>query len=133
MGKPTVLGGPMPVLDFRRDADYIAGVQLLGRLAPLLVVAPTSGTQEDLSAVVVDVPVVPAGGFKGHIGDGDAAFTAQWMQVTGPAKILTCRSVGDRPGETGSETLRSYQLPPHFCSSTGGTISAYFFSISGVL
>ena len=60
----------MPVLYPSGDVDDIAGVQLLSCFAPLLVVASSGHTDQDLAAALislVDVPVVAAAGLKGHI------------------------------------------------------------------
>ena len=72
MGKPTVRSGSVPVLYFRRDVDYIAGVQFFGGLAPFLIVSASCCTKQDLSAAMVDMPVVPAARLKGDIGDRNA-------------------------------------------------------------
>ena len=94
MGKPAVRSCSMPVLDFRRDAYHIAGVQFPWLAAPFLVVTATRSAQEDLSAVVMDMPVVPAPRLKGDVGNGNAAFTAQRTQVACPAEIPASHRVG---------------------------------------
>ena len=50
-------------------------------------------TKQDLTAVMVDVPVVPATGLKGHVGNRHAHIT-QGAQITGPAEILPGHRVG---------------------------------------
>jgi len=60
MGKPTVWSRPMPVLYLGRNVNHISRVQFLSGFAPLLIITPTRRTKKDLTAVMVDVPVVPA-------------------------------------------------------------------------
>jgi hypothetical protein len=60
MGKPTVRSRPMPVLYLGRNVNHISKVQFLSGFAPLLIITPTRRTKKDLTAVMVDVPVVPA-------------------------------------------------------------------------
>ena len=60
VGKPAVRRGAVPVLHLRGDLHHVAGMELPGGLPPLLVIAPAGGAQQDLPAVVVDVPVVSA-------------------------------------------------------------------------
>lgn len=60
MGKPTVRSRPMPVLYLGRNVNHISRVQFLSGFAPLLIITPTRRTKKDLTAVMVDVPVVPA-------------------------------------------------------------------------
>ncbi len=60
MGKPTVRSRPMPVLYLGRNVNHISRVQFLSGFAPLLIITPTRRTKQDLTAVMVDVPVVPA-------------------------------------------------------------------------
>ena len=53
-----------------RNIYHIARAQLLCRFAPFLIVTSTSHTDEDPSAAafgVMNVPVITAAGFKGHI------------------------------------------------------------------
>lgn len=60
MGKPTVRSRPMPVLYLGRNVNHISRVQFLSGFAPLLIITPTRRTKQDLTAVMVDVPVIPA-------------------------------------------------------------------------
>ena len=60
MGKPTVRSRPMPVLYLGRNVNHISRVQFLSGFASLLIITPTRRTKKDLTAVMVDVPVVPA-------------------------------------------------------------------------
>ena len=74
MRKPAIRRSTVPVLYAHRDIYYIAGAQLLCRFAPFLVKPSASHTDEDLSAAVfrmMNVPVVAAAGFKGHIVNTD--------------------------------------------------------------
>ncbi len=50
----------MPVLYLGRNVNHISRVQFLSGFAPLLIITPTRRTKKDLTAVMVDVPVVPA-------------------------------------------------------------------------
>lgn len=50
----------MPMLYLGRNVNHISRVQFLSRFAPLLIITPTRRTKKDLTAVMVDVPVVPA-------------------------------------------------------------------------
>ena len=50
----------MPVLYLGRNVNHISRVQFLSGFAPLLIISPTRRTKQDLTAVMVDVPVVPA-------------------------------------------------------------------------
>ena len=49
----------MPVLYLGRNVNHISRVQFLSGFAPLLIIPPTRRTKKDLTAVMVDVPVVP--------------------------------------------------------------------------
>ena len=70
VGKPTVLRRPVPVLDAGFDYHHVAGVEQLGGVAGCLVPARPSRDQQDLVAIVVDVPVVAATRFKADVADG---------------------------------------------------------------
>ena len=50
----------MPVLYLGRNVNHISKVQFLSGFAPLLIITPTRRTKKALTAVMVDVPVVPA-------------------------------------------------------------------------
>lgn len=50
----------MPVLYLGRNVNHISRVQFLSGFSPLLIITPTRRTKKDLTAVMVDVPVVPA-------------------------------------------------------------------------
>ena len=61
MAEPAVGRGAVPVLYAGRDIDSVAGIQLNGILALLLIIAAAGNAYEDLSAAafgVVDMPVV---------------------------------------------------------------------------
>ena len=60
MGKPAIRRSAVPVLDTGHNVDHIAGVQLLRLLAPFLIVAPACGTEQNLTAFVMNVPVIAA-------------------------------------------------------------------------
>ena len=50
----------MPVLYLGRNVNHISRVQFLSGFAPLLIITQTRRTKKDLTAGMVDVPVVPA-------------------------------------------------------------------------
>ena len=50
----------MPVLYLGRNVNHISRVQFLSGFAPLLIITPTRRRKKDLTAGMVDVPVVPA-------------------------------------------------------------------------
>ena len=58
MLEPAVRCCTVPVLYLRRDIYYVAGFELLRLFPPLLVPAASACDEEDLTALVVDVPVV---------------------------------------------------------------------------
>ena len=89
------------MLDPGGNVHHIAGVQLLGLLAPLLIVATPGHTDQHLTAAlggVVDVPVVAATGFKGHIEHPHLAG-GQGVQIALPHEILGKAIVGRTDGE----------------------------------
>lgn len=47
MGKPTVLGGSVPVFDFRRNINNVAGFERAGGLTPLPVPAAAVGYKKN--------------------------------------------------------------------------------------
>ena len=72
MTEPAALLGAVPMLYLGGNCHDIAGLQALGRLALLLIPALTIHTDQHLPAAlrgVMDMPVVPAAGFKGDVGD----------------------------------------------------------------
>ena len=69
----------MPVLDLGMDVNHIAGVQFLRFLSPRLVPAMSLGAEQNLSAFMVDMPVVAATRLKGHVGNR-AALVGQRLQ-----------------------------------------------------
>lgn len=74
MGEPAVFAGTVPVLDACWDVDAVAGMHLDRLLAPFLIVANTSDTNEDLASAffgMVDMPVVTAAGLEGDVEDAD--------------------------------------------------------------
>ena len=50
----------MPMLHFRRDIDDITRVHLLSRFSPLLIISTSGSTEQNLSAFVMNMPVIPA-------------------------------------------------------------------------
>ena len=69
----------MPVLYLGRNVNHISRVQFLSGFSPLLIITPTRRTKKDLTAVMVDVPVVPATGLKGLPNPLGAEWTSQWV------------------------------------------------------
>ena len=72
MAEPAALLGTVPMLYLGGDRYDIAGLQALGRLACLLIPALAVYTDQQLTAAlggVVDMPVVPAAGFKSDVGN----------------------------------------------------------------
>ena len=68
--EPGILGRTVPVLHTSGGVHYITGAQLSRLLAPFLIPAPATDADQHLSAAVLgvmDVPVVPAPRFKGHV------------------------------------------------------------------
>ena len=65
-----------------------------GRACPTPGSSPGRRYTGGSAPLVVDVPIVPAGGFKGHVGDGDAALTAQRAKVAGSAEIPARHRIG---------------------------------------
>ena len=54
----------MPVFYFRRDVYNISGFQLLCLFAPFLIIAPSACYKEDLTAFVMDMPLLRHPGSK---------------------------------------------------------------------
>lgn len=69
VGKSFAGYGPVPVFNFRGDVDKIAGRQVTGRLAPLLVPAVAPYADQHLSGHMVGMPVVATAGLKGNVTD----------------------------------------------------------------
>ena len=70
VGKPTVLFGPVPVLDLCRNGDDRTRGQTLDRLPFLLIPSLSCGADQDLSPTafrMMDMPVVAAAWLKGDI------------------------------------------------------------------
>ena len=101
MGKPAVRRSAVPVLYTGHNVDHIAGVQLLRLFAPFLIVTAPGHADKDLSAAfvrLVDVPVVTAAGFKGHIEDFDL-LRGDRRKIALPAEILCETVIGRAEGE----------------------------------
>ena len=101
MGKPAVRRSAVPVLYTGHNVDHIAGVQLLRLFAPFLIVTAPGHADKDLSAAfvrLVDVPVVAAAGFKGHIEDFDLR-RGNRRKIALPAEILCKAVIGRADGE----------------------------------
>ena len=61
----------MPVLNAFVNCNHVTGMQLPSGLTFFLVPAFPGSYQENLETIMVDVPVVPAAGFKVNVGDID--------------------------------------------------------------
>ena len=70
----------MPVLYLRWDIDHIPRFQLLRRFAPFLIVSAPGSTEQNLTALVMNMPVVPSARFKGDIGNADT-LRGQHFQI----------------------------------------------------
>ena len=122
MREPAIRCSAVPVLYTYRNIYYTAGAQLLCRFAPFLIVTSTSHTDEDLSAAafgVMNVPVVTAAGFKGHIVNADL-LRRKRCEIALPDKIFRKGVIGCADGKdhfilmlgfcVGSIVLRPYLL-----------------------
>lgn len=72
MGKPAIRLSAVPMLHIRRNDHCGTFRHADGGLALFLVPAFSGSTHQDLATAapgVVDMPVIPTSGFKGHIGD----------------------------------------------------------------
>ena len=50
----------MPMLHFRCNIDDITGFHLLSRFSPLLIISTSGSAEQNLSAFVMNMPVIPA-------------------------------------------------------------------------
>ena len=90
MLEPGVRRRAVPVLDPGGDVHHIAGTQLPGLPAPLLVPAPAADANEHLTAAAggtVDVPVVPAPRLEFHV-EHRHLLGGQGREVALPNEIL---------------------------------------------
>ncbi len=74
MAKPAIWGCAVPVFHSSRNVNTVTRFHLDGILAPLLIVPAPGHADQNLSAALVgvmDMPVVPAARFKGHIENAD--------------------------------------------------------------
>src|SRR5699024_9417478 len=93
MGKPFVPCRTVPVLNLRGNVYHVPGMELSGRLLPFLIPALAIGAQQNLPALMVDMPVVAALRFKGYIVYPDA-MDVQGFQIAVASKIPVIRFVG---------------------------------------
>ncbi len=78
MGKPAVLFRSMLVFHVGRDSNDCTGGEAHSFLALFLIPALAGGADQQLSAAalgVVDMPMIPASGLKGNIGQKYRALT----------------------------------------------------------
>lgn len=101
MREPAVLRCAMPVLHAIMGDDEIARMQLARRLALFLIPALAAGDQQQLEAIVVNVPVVPAAGLEGDVADADVdrRVADQGVEVALADKILGVGVVRGAHGE----------------------------------
>ena len=78
----------MPVLGLRRHVHHVAGVELNWLLAPLLVVAAPAHGNENLTGLVMDMPVVAATRLECDVGNVDFLARDQQCQIALPNEIL---------------------------------------------
>src|SRR3982751_398148 len=88
MREPAIPRRSMPVLRLWCNIYYVASVQLTGRLSPFLIPATAGSHEKDLPAFMVDVPVIPATGFEGHVSDRNP-FGRQHLQIAGAGKVAS--------------------------------------------
>src|SRR5574344_56540 len=67
MLKPRVFGSSVPVFYLCGYGDNGAGCHLYRFLAPFLIPTSTSHADEHLCRLMMDMPVVAAGGFESHV------------------------------------------------------------------
>jgi hypothetical protein len=85
MRHPAVVRRAVPVFDFGRYFDRIAGEQNTRGLTPCLIPAAPGSHQKDLAAFVVDMPVIPAAGFKRNVRNVERF--RQGIQIGLPAEV----------------------------------------------
>ena len=90
MLEPGVFSGYVPVLHFGGNGDDGARSQLLRFLAPFLIPAATSDTDQYLYLLVVDVPIVAAARLEGYV----VYTTAYIGQIAVANEILSIARVG---------------------------------------
>lgn len=76
MLEPRVLLSAVPMLYALGNVNHVARLKRDGRLAPLLVPTLASHTNKYLACPVVNVPVVAAARFKGHVAHGQYGLFA---------------------------------------------------------
>lgn len=82
----------MPMLHFRCNIDDITGFHLLSRFSPLLIISTSGSAEQNLSAFVMNMPVISASWLKGYICNSNS-FRCQHGQVTLSNKILCIRII----------------------------------------
>ena len=95
MLEPAVLGRAVPVLDTFGNIDDVAGMKLAGFFSPFLVPAASADADQHLSAAftgMMDMPVIPAAGFKGDVKNGHLR-RGERGQIALPDKILRIRVI----------------------------------------
>ena len=82
----------MPMLHFWCNIDDITGFHLLSRFSPLLIISTSGSAEQNLSAFVMNMPVIPASWLKSYICNSNS-FRCQHGQVTLSNKILCIRII----------------------------------------
>ena len=118
----------MPVLDSRRDVHHITRMQHLGLLAPFLIAAPASHTDQDLTTAfvgMVDVPVIPASRLKGdieypYLTGGEGGKLALAGKILGKAIVGAANGEHHSVGVSLFATVRRISLAPDLlCHAEG--------------
>ena len=98
MRKPARGRRSVPVLHFGGNVDDIPGVQFPGGFTSFLIVAATRRAKEDLTSLVVHVPIVAATGLKRDV-RGHHAFGRQKREPALAAEILGVGIIGAAYGK----------------------------------
>lgn len=84
--KPAVRRGSMPVFYFRRNLNHISRMEFLTG-CPIPDSNPVLPSLTESVAFVMNVPVIAAARFKGHVSN-HYSFCRQHIQITRPTKYL---------------------------------------------
>ena len=87
MLEPGIRSRAVPVFYFRRDVYNISGFQLLCLFAPFLIIAPSACYKEDLTAFVMDMPVIAAARLESHVADA-YSFCSEHFQIALSDEVL---------------------------------------------
>ncbi len=87
---PAIFLSTMPVLHTFRYFNDDTGFEFDGGFIPFLIPSTAGYTEQNLNGTVMNVPIVSASGFKGHV----VVTATQVCQVTLPGEILGVGIVG---------------------------------------